>query len=623
MRTNELSIFKKTRLKFDELYQDSITYLKKVYNDAGEYFSNASPFGQLLRVTLNLGRLIFSYIEDSITELNIKTASRKQSIDGIALLTGHNPSRGLAARGSVKLTYNNSGEYDNYIITIPNYTIMTNTGNGLKYMIVLPSEYMKMRLSSNSSYTNIAIVQGELKYQQATGNGEKMQSYNFGTNHNNAGYIDNYFVNVYVNGERWKSVESILDMSFNEKACIIRTGQAGGLDVFFGTGTNGAIPPMGSTILIEYLVCQGADGNLAANDNILNNWSFSGNGRLDNGEEIDLNSVINISCDSDILFGTEGESTRMTRLLAPHASRSFVLANKTNYEYFLRKLNMFSVIDVIQGFNTYNDIMSERLYKDAVNKYADAKHDYDAQVAYTGKNSEAAKNKLDIVETLKIKMNAAEINYENSKLDDNTIYLFLVPNSSLRINDSDNYFTCDENAFTLTNDEKLGILNLIKTSGQQILTMDNVIIDPVKPRFAINCFIQIWENYDFDEIKAKIISSVSDYLLNNTRRDRIPVSDLISVVEAVDGVDSVTIMFDADKNNSKIYGENNYGIDEYGDIILSRTIKGAMNQNIELNDIMPLFRGNWTSYNGASYSDDLNSLNNGPINISLRGKSKK
>ena len=618
----ELNIFNKTRLKFNELYEDSISYLSTVYGKINQYFSNSSPFGQLLRVTLHLGRLILSYIEDSITELNILSASREQSIKGLAVLTGHNPSRGMAARGAIKLTYNNSNKYVNQYVTIPNYTKIKNNTNGLEYTIVLPSDNMKVLLSNSNSYKNVAIVQGDIKYQQRTGTGEILQSYNFGINSNASGYIDNYFINIYVNGEKWRTVESILDMGFNEKACIIKTGQTSGVDVFFGTGTNGAIPEQGSIILFEYLFTQGYPGNInMIYQNGTNNWEFvNGVGYLADGNEINLNEVLNISNEQSVLFGTSGESLLMTQLLAPHASRSFVLANKINYEYFLRRLNMFSVIDVIHGFDTQNDIQAEYEYQQAKDDYNIAKSNYIAQKDLTGADSNLAKDKYEILKKSIEKLNTAKINYENSKLDDNTVYLFLIPDITIRMNDTDNYFTCNKQSFNLSDEEKLGILDLIKSSGQQIITMDTQIITPKQPKFAINCFIQMWENYEFDNVKTQILSAISDYLINNTRRDRIPISDMIAVIEKINGVDSVSVMFDADANNKEIYG-NNYGIDDYGDIILTRQtlIKG---KTVEINDIMPIFRGEWYNAEGVYYSDDISDAELSPINITLRGISK-
>jgi hypothetical protein len=51
-------------------------------------------------------------------------------------------------------------------------------------------------------------------------------------------------------------------MTLNEEACMVKTGQSGGIDIFFGTGYNGMIPNTGSTILIEYLATNGEDGNI-------------------------------------------------------------------------------------------------------------------------------------------------------------------------------------------------------------------------------------------------------------------------------------------------------------------------------------------------------------------------
>ena len=135
----------------------------------------------------------------------------------------------------------------------------------------------------------------------------------------------------------------------------------------------------------------------------------------------------------------------------------------------------------------------------------------------------------------------------------------------------------------------------------------------------MNIFVQIWSTFDFDTVKASMISAVSDYLLGMTRRDKIPVSDLIRILDGVEGVDSVTVFFDADKNNEAYYGDGNYGIDAYGDITLERTLTDVLGNSIIVKDMLPIFRGPFTSPKGIEYSDDINSLCS-PINITLRGK---
>lgn len=624
-KNEDLNIFKKSRLKFNELKEDVLNYLRYTYKENGEQFTTASPFFQIVQVILHLGRMVLYYISTSINELNITRAFHPRSVRGLAALTGHNPSRGIAARGVVRLTCKSNTDYEGQTIVIPNYTVIKNLNNGLSYILNMPANNLYMIVGSSESIIDVPIIQGRLKYQQFTGTGEALQSFNMPNREVNE--VDHFFVNVYVNSEKWKTVESILDMTFDEKAVIVKTGVSGGLDIFFGTGVQGRIPAMGNTIVVEYLVSSAEDGNiLQAGAADSTSWTFESAGRDESGYDVPLNDIFSISAQTDILFGSTPEVIEMTRLLAPHVSRSFVLANATNYEYFLRKLNMFSVIDTISGFNTFEDSVSETNYTVALNNYIVAQNNYSTQVNLTGQNSVLANDKLLEMKAAKDELTKAENALRDSKLDDNIIYLFLVPDISKRINSAQNYFTCDPKSFVLTENEKTGILDFIEESGQRIITVDNVILDPKLPQFAMNIFIQIWDGYTFETIKHEIISKVSDYLISNKRRDRIPTSDIIALIETIDGVDSVSVFFDADRNNSAYYGEGNYGLDEFGDIILSRELTGALGESVKVNDLLPVFRSinadSFTSPSGVEYTDDINQLSS-VINITLRGRTYK
>lgn len=620
MAKADFKIFKTNRIKFSELYEDAMAHIKAIYYTKGEEFTMASPFAQLLNVVLHLGRMILFYIENTITELNIKTAYHPRSIQGLATLTGHIPSTGMAARGTLFMSYKNGSEYAGTNITIKNFTKIRNTANSLPYMLILPADIMQLTAGAYDSKIELSIIQGEVKYQNATGTGLPLQSFNFANKNNVA--VDNFFVNIYVNGEHWESVTSLIDMTYWQKACIVRNSlDRGGIDVFFGTGNNGAIPEEGASITCEYIITSGYAGNIMSEE-VDNYWIFDDSGYDANGDYVDLNSVYNLTSGSDILFGAYGESLEMTRMLAPHMSRNFVLANEVNYKTFLSKLNLFSKIHVFSGFNTYEDNKIETEYTNAKLVYASLKESYLAQVNLTGKNSKAATDLYEKVSNAKITMDALKVKNDDAKLDDNVIYMYLIPDITKRIGSNENYFTCSQSYFKLTTDEKEGIINLIENSGQKMLTVDNRIVDPIFVRFAVNIFVQIWSEYDFPAVKGEIISAISDYLIKNTRQDRIPLSDIVRVVEGIEGVDSVTAYFDADKNNAVYYGENNYGIDEYGDIVLTRTLQDTMGNNVCTKDLYPLFRGPFTSCEGIDYEDSINALVS-PINITLRGKTEK
>jgi hypothetical protein len=613
-----MSVISTARVRLSELFQDSINFIKLAYDDVGQYFTMASPMGQILQVLLNVGRMILYYVEDSITELNILTASRPQSVKGLAALTGHNPSRGVAARGTLRLSYNGQ-KLDLYgnTVAITNYSRLTSTSNGLTYTIVLPGQEIRLDLTSITNYIDVDIIQGKLEYQQSTGTGDPLQSFNFQSKKGSS--IDNFFVNVYVDGKQWKTRDSILDMILNEESVMVKTGQSGGIDVFFGNGYNGKIPNLGSTILVEYLVTDGETGNIkTAEAKSLTNWKFESKGFALNSQEVDLNKIIKVIIQKDIILGTLEEPLYLTRLLAPHTSRSFVLANPTNYIYFLRKLNIFTIVDAIPGFATFEDRYALDKYNIAKTNYENTSEAYRNLISTVGASSPQSVSKKTELDNAQQQVYYWQAIVEEQKKDDNTVYLYLVPDVNKRIPANQNYFTCGLDSFQLSDAEKRGILDLIEESGQRIITVDNAILQLKYPRFSLNISLIIFEGYELNNIRESIISKTSEYFLKNTRRDRIPQSDLVRIIENIDGVDSVNLWFDASKDNFSIYGDG-YGVDDFGDLILERTVTDAFGNKVTVKDLYPLIRGGFESYNGITYEDSIAKDKLSTVNINLRG----
>lgn len=616
-----LKIFKLNRIKFEQLWNDALSYVKESYAATDEEFTLASPFAQLLAVVLHLGRMILYYIEDSITGLNIKTAFRPDQIRGLATLTGHDPGRSIAARGSVKIVYNNSADSDlqNEIIYIPNKTKIINTATGLEYVLLFSADNARIVLR-NSNYVSGVVVQGSLKYQQMTSTGLALQSFNF--TESNYQNIDQYFVNVYVNGEPWDIVPSLIDLGYDQKGCVVKTGQLGGIDVFFGNLTYGAVPPMGANILVEYLVTSGSVGNWAKDVMMgMDFWTFADEGFIKDGSSVDLNNLFRITPDSDLIFGTDMEDIALTQKIAPYVSRSMVLGNTINYEYFLKKMNMFSVIQVLTGFERINTVDYGIAYRNALSEYDAAKKTYDSYVNYFGADNDVTRDKLKKLQEKEANAIRVERNYKNVKQNNNTVYLMLIPDIRKRIGSNGNYFTCNESLFTLRDDEKINILDVIEASGQRILTVENVILDPIQPRFAINVSVRIWSQYSFEDIYTAGLNALSTYLLNIQRQDRIPISDIIALFEGLEQVDSVNASFDADVKN-KDYYKDSYGIDEFGDILLSRKTTDYFGNTIEVKDLYPLFRGGFISPDGTNYSDEQDSMALSGFNLSVIGSSK-
>ena len=525
------------------MYSDVKDYLTSTFQQAGEVFSPASAYGQILSVVLDMGKLILYYIEDSITELNIYTATREISIKSLARIAGHNPTRAISATGTLILSY--SGEkidmYGNTVI-IPNYTRMVNNGTGLPYLIVLNTEETRLELVAKKSI-EVKLFQGEIESQQVTGTGLPLQSYS--VNPKRGYQVDNGFINVYVNNEKWKLYDSIYDIPYEAKGVIIKTGINGGLDVYFGNTYFGSIPTLGSTIRIEYLTNAGNAGNIF--DNSQPKFSFTDDGYDLAGDTVDLNTALNVRVGLPINFGADSEPVYLTRILAPKTSRAYVLANADNYVYFLEKFNMFSVIDAFSSFS------------------------------------------------------------DNDLTDDNVVYLFLIPDVNKRKPSNADYFNTPLNLFLLSTEEKNKIYDLIEQSGQKILTTVVKIVDPIVKKYVVNISVRSFEGYSKDIIRQTIVSKCSDYFLKNRRRDKIPKSDLVAIIESIDGVDSVNVwfvceeneVFKADPVNANAVPK---GLDEYGDVLIGR-------------GEYALIRGGWPDRTGFQYYDSTDASKPGSINV--------
>ena len=502
------TVFNKSQVQASDLVSQAYTYVANQFEQVAKVFTLSSAYGQILSVIAQLTTMILYFIEDSTTEMNILTASRVQSIQGLARLAGHNATRAVSATGEISFVISAFPQVQGTQIIIPNFTTIKCLNNNMVYTLMLTQE--EMRLDSNSKITyNAQVMQGTIETQIFTGNGTPLQSFTALTT--GSTLVDNFYVNVYVNGESWQIYDSLYDIPRNGKGCLVKTGISGGIDIYFGNTNAGMPPPLGAEIRIEYLLTGGEGGNLREGDNVTFQWIDSGYSVI--GEEIDLNSALSTSMSTLISFGSNPEPTFLTKLIAPKTSRSYVLANPENYIIFLEKFNYFSVVD---AYTTFND------------QYID---------------------------------------------DNNVIYLFLIPDITKRLLSSENYFTVPIQYFTLTEDEQNKVINVIEDSGSKIVTTVVSIVQPIISRYVINISLITFTGYSLDVIRNSIVSRLSDYFLSLRRRDIVPTSDIVSLIAPIPGIDSVNVSFLCENNEIAKTGNPGgpvIGLDELGDIVLDR-----------------------------------------------------
>ena len=538
-----MDLLDKNKAKISDLLSETFDLIQARYGMSEQLFTVASVWGQIIFVLDNLSQFILFFIEDSITELNINTATRESSIYGLATLAGHNPTRSIAAKGQIVTKWNGKGLEDigGGAVLIPNNSQVKCINNGRTYLLKLGQEYVRLNLDGTSTLS-ASIIEGTLNTNKYTGTGRKLQSYNISARGTSG--IENFEVAIRVNGNTWKKYDSLYDIPRNARGYMVKSSLISGIDIFFGTVDFGFPPAAGSIIEVDYLECGGADGNLLVDDSSQALFKFDSDGTDIFGRGVTLSEVLQVNCTIAPQLGASQEPIDLTRLIAPKTSRSFVLANPTNYITFFEKFGQFSIIE---AFTTFDD------------QYLD---------------------------------------------DDNIIYLILVPDIQLTLKSNETYFDIPLSRFKLTNAQRDRIYQLLDESGQKIVTTVVKILDPVLTKYVVNIALTIFEGNDPDTIKSQITSILSDYFINIRRRDKIPRSDLIAAIEAISGVDSVSLYFVGESNEAaKTQSPNSpdIGFDEFGDIIMSK-------------DEIVVISGGWEDRNGIYYDygagmDTLSSVN--------------
>jgi hypothetical protein len=552
-----MNIYKKNNILISGLLSSTYSFITKTYSQSKNLFTVASAWGQITFVFQNISQLILYFIEDSITELNIEQATRDYSVRSLARISGYDPKRSTASQGEVVVSWNSSNtQAGGGSVIINRNTQIRNQQNGQMYTLIIPSDTVTIPLSSQSQPQTFKVVQGVFASSNFTSDGSSLLSFNVPSI--NGQNIDQFYVDVFVNEERWRRYDSFYDIPLNAKGFIIKSGISNGIDVYFGNSFFGQIPKPGSKIRVESLTNLGIKGNVYSTQNNPLTWKFSGSGTDLYGASLDLNQYLNIVNSLDPDFGTDPDATSLIRIVAPKTSRAFVFANAQSYEIFLNKLAIFSQI---QAYSTFDD------------------------------------DNLD---------------------DDNVVYIYLVPDITLNLASNQDYFSVPIQNFILTSSQKARIMNLIEDSGSMIATTVVQIVDPIVKKFVMNIDMTIFVGFDPSTVKQQIRNKISDYMLNLKRRDKIPRSDMVAIIESVAGVDSVYVEFLSQEDQEALIGlQNTAGpgvtinyqsssIDSFGDIII------GINQLV-------IFRGGWTDLDGNNYTVSPVTGSFGPINITVQG----
>jgi len=342
-----------TSITFTNIKFEIENYLKTEYNKANILFSPASPYGQILSVIENLHQLSFMYLKNTIDklDLSIVNSSNERVIRNAALLAGHIPGRGISATGTLRFTLKSSVDIATDIpgsrITLTNKTLLKNKTNSLDYSLNLGADTITHRITPNYQFF-LPIIQGKWETKFYTGTGAFLQT--LGVKELGRKDIENFNIEISVNGSLMSIKKHIWDMLPDEMACVVRTGFDGGIDIVFGNEGFGYIPPIGSSIQVKYLITDGSLGNIFRRT--LNDFKFIDDIVGAGGETINVDKVFNVEIYTDINFGADKESLLFTKNILPIASNNFVLGLPQQYAYTIKRLGVFSHVNAYESTGT-------------------------------------------------------------------------------------------------------------------------------------------------------------------------------------------------------------------------------------------------------------------------------
>lgn len=631
-RKNKLNrIFTKIELNYSSITNQINNWLSSIYNKSGVLFNSASPYGQILEIVKEIFLQNIVYLKNTVKQLDIEQSNTKRMINNIARISGHNPTRAISAKGTLKFKLkqgvNINSEFSGGKIAIYNNSQIKNKSNGLYYSLKIGTNKNFYSLIPGCQFF-VNIVQGKYESQTFTGDGTISQSFQVNVSNNST--IDNFDFQITLNGINLTIKDHLTDMIDNEYACFTRTGFNSGLDIYFGNGVNGVIPPIGSVIKVTYLLTNGLNGNIS--NNKVNDFTFIDDIFDGDGNPIQINKYFDIFVETDIKFASDGESIEYIKSVVPYVSRNFVLAVPSQYIYHLKKLNMFSKVN---AFNT-----------------------------------------LDWIEI--------DIDSDGSldQININEMYLYLIPRITDYFSDNVNYFNVPFDAFYLDENEKKRIITYLKKQGIVSITSSIKIIDPKIKKYIVNLFITRFDDVTEENIRENIISLLSDYFSSYDRYDKIVKADLITLLKSIDGIDSINLEFVGKDNEdyhrdgailsankatiiestyatsskSVSVSSNSYRTND--NIISSITVNGnsvsdgaliskgtsslvaystsSYNSskmvgidpvlgdiNIEYNELV-ILRGGWSNRNGIYFGEDPSSTNGfNTVNIIWKGKTER
>jgi len=243
-----------------------------------------------------VAELILYYVERRSSELYLPTAQLRSSVLNIVRLLNYRPYRTTSSSGVLRFYLDSAHTRKIYI---PRF-LVCRSQSGYDFFV---SEDIVIFPGQTS--VDVTGYQGTPTTVTFTSDGSSGQEYHIANQ-----YVEQDFLEVYVDGVLWTEVTSFIDSTYNSQHYMVRYELDDTVTIVFGDGTFGKIPPEGVTITINYVESAGVNGNVYSTGKITS--------IVDTVYDDQNSSVtVNVTNITQFLGGSDRESTEHIRNYAP------------------------------------------------------------------------------------------------------------------------------------------------------------------------------------------------------------------------------------------------------------------------------------------------------------------
>jgi hypothetical protein len=252
-------------------FDDLVTQLQERVrnNDAWKDAYRSGTGQMLIEFYAYVGNLVLYYIERRAEESYIATARNRSSVVNLVKLLNYLPKRKTSSTGILTFSLNSANTADIYIEKFTKIKEIS----GLKFFVG------EKELDEEGNYTgsivgggvlkagttslDLRAIQGEVVQRNITSTGSADQTYSIQDTN-----VEEYTLSVIVDGVVWTPVSSFAASAPEDLHYVVREELDGTLKILFGDNNKGYVPPLGSSIVLQYVLSDGLNGNVFQGDRI-------------------------------------------------------------------------------------------------------------------------------------------------------------------------------------------------------------------------------------------------------------------------------------------------------------------------------------------------------------------